>query len=523
MMATRSASASLIAAAAIAALLAGLTDPSPAVAADSAPPIAAAPLATPRTGAVVNGRNPFRVSWPAATDAGGSGVAAFRLRQRIDGGSWERVPLSSRTARSVTLDLRPPHDYQFAVRAVDRAGNASSWVAGPAFRQRRVTETTADLATTAGWELHASTRYVGGRGLRSATAGASAALTFTGSQVAWIARRGSNRGSADVFIDGVQVATVDLHRAAPAAKRIVFRHAWPASGAHTLRVRVVGTPGHPYVDIDGFVIVDEPPADPTLVGAGDVAYCSLTGDEKTARLLDRIPGTVFVAGDVAYPSGSRRQLARCYDPTWGRWKLRTYPAPGNHDYGTAGAAPYFAYFGARAGAPGAGWYAYDLGDWRIYSLNSSCSAVGGCGPGSAQEQWLRADLAAHPRACVAAVWHHPLFSSGMHGSNPQVRGLWKALEDAGAELVLNGHDHDYERFAPQGSTGAASLTGIRQFVVGTGGAALRPFGAVQPNSVVRNAATHGVLQLTLRPGSYAWQFVPVAGATYTDSGSGTCH
>ena len=522
-MSVRHPARSVVVLATLAALACGLVDPAPAAAADTTPPTAAAPTAVPRVGAAVARTTPFTIAWPAATDHGGTGIAAYQLRRRVDGGSWERVALPRPTARSVSVGLLPPHDYEFAVRAVDRAGNRGAWVSGPAFRQRRLTESTFDLKRSAGWATRTSSAFLGGAALRSGTAGATATLRFTGSQVAWIASRGASRGTAEVRVDGVRVATVDLHRPATAHRVVVFRYAWARPGPHVLTIRVVGTAGHPYVEVDGFAVVDEPPADPTLVGAGDVTYCGASGDERTAALLDRIPGRIFVAGDVAYPDGTARQLAECYGPSWGRWRLRTSPVPGNHDYRSAGARPYFAFFGARAGPAGTGWYAYDLGTWRVYGLNSNCAAVGGCGAGSEQERWLRADLAAHPRACVAAVWHHPLFSSGTHGASPEVRSLWQALEDAGAELVLNGHDHDYERFAPQTAAGAAAASGIREFVVGTGGAPLRPFDTIVANSERRSSAAFGVLRLTLRDGGYDWEFVPVAGATFTDRGSAACH
>lgn len=507
---------------AVAAVIASAA-PAPLAAADTTPPVAAPPRAAPQVGATVGTLTPFSVAWHAATDGHGSGVAAYQLRVRVDGGSWQSIRLPSPTARSTVVDVRPGHDYQLEVRAVDRAGNAGGWAVGAPFRHARLAETTPALGMSAGWSLRTAAEYVGGRAFRSGRAGATATLSFTGRQVAWIAPRGPTRGTARVSIDGVAVSTVDLHRASLEPRRIVFRRSWSTPGAHVLGIRVSGTSGHPYVDLDGFVVVDDPPPDPVLVGAGDVSYCSSTGDEKTAALLDGIAGTVFVAGDLAYPGGTATQFATCYGPTWGRWKARTRPVPGNHEYRSPGAAPYFAYFGARAGPAGKGWYAYDLGTWRIYGLNSNCDEVGGCGPGSEQERWLRADLAAHPHACVAAVWHHPRFSSGDHGDQPQVAGLWAALEDAGAELVLNGHDHDYERFAPQTGAGVPSPAGIRELVVGTGGASLRPFVAVHATSEARSATTLGVLELTLRPGSYAWRFVPVAGASFTDAGSGTCH
>ncbi len=199
------------------------------------------------------------------------------------------------------------------------------------------------------------------------------------------------------------------------------------------------------------------------------------------------------------------------------------PVPGNHDYKTAGAAPYFAFFGDVAGAPGQGWYAYDLGAWRLYALNSNCEDVGGCGVDSPQERWLRADLAAHPSTCILAYWHHARFSSGeLHADDPRTDALWRALEAAGADVVLTGHDHDYERFAPQDHRGQAAPTGIREFVVGTGGSGLRAMGTIAPTSEAHIARVYGVLAMQLRADGYDWSFLPVAGETATDSGSGAC-
>ncbi len=262
-----------------------------------------------------------------------------------------------------------------------------------------------------------------------------------------------------------------------------------------------------------------------LVGAGDIADCrDLSGAEATAKLLQQTPGTVMAVGDLAYPDGSKENFA-CYDKTWGRVKARTRPAPGNHEFVAPGAAPYFEYFGAAAGDPQNGYYSYELGTWHILVLNSECADVGGCGAGSRQEKWLRADLAAHPAACTLAYWHKPLFSSGSaHGNDVSVKPLWQALYDANADVVVTGHDHDYERFALQNANGAADpARGIREFVVGTGGKNQRPFGDIDANSEARNADAFGVLKLTLHPGSYDWQFIPVAGKTFVDSGSGKCH
>jgi hypothetical protein len=262
-----------------------------------------------------------------------------------------------------------------------------------------------------------------------------------------------------------------------------------------------------------------------LVGAGDIADCKdLSGAEATAKLLDQIPGTVFAAGDLAYPDGTKENF-ECYDKTWGRAKSRTRPAAGNHEFHSSGAAYYFSYFGPVAGDAKNGYYSYELGAWHIIVLNSECEEVDGCEAGSRQEKWLRADLAAHPVACTLAYWHKPLFSSGgAHGNDLEIKSLWQALYEANADVVINGHDHDYERFAPQTPDAAADpARGIREFVVGTGGKSHRPFGVTKANSEVRNADAFGVLKLTLKPKGYDWQFIPEAGKSFTDSGSGTCH
>ena len=217
------------------------------------------------------------------------------------------------------------------------------------------------------------------------------------------------------------------------------------------------------------------------------------------------------------------EFTACYDPTWGRHKARTRPSPGNHEYHTPEAAGFFEYFGAAAGNPGQGWYSYELGGWHVVVLNSECSAVGGCDPGSPQGVWLAADLAASNAPCLLAYWHKPLFSSGVHGPNSFMKPLWEALYAAGADVILNGHDHIYERFGRQDPNGQADpVAGIRQFTVGTGGAGLTSVVAVQPNSEVRNDTDFGVLKLDLQPGRYDWQFVPIAGNDFTDNGSGSC-
>jgi acid phosphatase type 7 len=261
-----------------------------------------------------------------------------------------------------------------------------------------------------------------------------------------------------------------------------------------------------------------------LIGVGDIADCAnLDEARKTAAIVEKIPGTVFTLGDNAYPDGTTEQFANCYGPTWGRFKDRTRPATGNHDYHTPGAAPYFAYFGAAAGDPHKGYYSYDLGAWHVLVVNSNCKEVGGCNPGSPQEKWVRADLAAHPARCTLAMWHHPRYSSAEHGDDPSMRFIWKDLYDAHAELVLSGHDHTYERFAPVDARGRPDPEhGVRQFVAGTGGRSLYKWADVHATSEVRENTAFGVLKLTLHPDSYDWQFLAAEG-DFKDEGTGKCH
>jgi len=262
----------------------------------------------------------------------------------------------------------------------------------------------------------------------------------------------------------------------------------------------------------------------TLLAAGDIAGCATSGDEATAKLLDGLAGTVVTLGDNVYDSGTASEFTNCYNPTWGRHKSRTKPAPGNHDYLTSGASGYFGYFGAAAGASTKGYYSYDLGSWHIVALNSNCSQAGGCGVGSPQETWLKNDLAAHPTTCTLAYWHHPHFSFGNYSTDTRMQALWQALEAAGAEIVLSGHDHNYQRWAPQTWNGTKDTArGIREFVVGTGGKNHYPLGSPPANVEKSNGDTFGILQLTLRATSYDWKFVPEAGKTFTDSGSTACH
>jgi hypothetical protein len=281
-----------------------------------------------------------------------------------------------------------------------------------------------------------------------------------------------------------------------------------------------------------------------VMAAGDIACdpsdSSFNGGQGTATecrqlhtsnlMLGRGTDAVLPLGDLQYGDATLAQFNGSYHPSWGRLKAITRPAPGNHDYGTSGAAGYFDYFNGlgnpigRAGERGKGYYSYNLGAWHLVALNSECSEVGGCAQGSAQEQWLRQDLQQNRRACTLAYWHHPRYSSGNHGNQTDTRPLWVALWWAGAEIILGGHSHSYERFALQDPWSQPDPDrGVRQFVVGTGGKDLKPFETIQPNSQVRQASSFGVLALWLRSGSYRWQFLPAAGSSFTDSGSGVCH
>ena len=266
---------------------------------------------------------------------------------------------------------------------------------------------------------------------------------------------------------------------------------------------------------------------PVVVAAGDIADCFTEGDEATARLVGGIEGTILTLGDNAYPDGSAENFAECYDSSWGKFKARTRPSPGNHEYETGGSSAYFDYFGDTAGDPDKGYYSYDLGAWHLVALNSNCD-VGEirCGPGSPQGRWLEEDLAANDdKACTLAYFHHPLFTSGSYRPGiERVERLWEILYAAGVDVVLNGHDHNYQRFAPQDPEGRADPEdGIRQFVVGTGGRSHYQISHPIANTEVYNDDTFGVLELSLHQKSYDWEFVPVKGETFSDSGVTQCH
>ena len=264
----------------------------------------------------------------------------------------------------------------------------------------------------------------------------------------------------------------------------------------------------------------------TVVAAGDIADCGSDGLQfpqasRTAELIKPADTLVLTLGDHTYPIGAPTEFADCYRPTWGQFKERTRPSPGNHDYMTTSADGYYDYFGTAAGPDRRGYYSFDLGGWHFVSLNSNADAT----VGSAQYTWLQADLAAATDSlCTIAYWHHPVFTSGPHGNDRRMADMFQLLHSAGAEIVLVGHDHIYERFAPQDAAGNADpVRGIRSFTVGTGGARLYSVRAAQPNSEARDTSTHGVLRLTLDADGYRWAFVPVDGGAPRDEGSAHCH
>lgn len=421
-------------------------------------------------------------------------LGSYRLFRRNPDGTWPPSPVQS-TATSTATDtgLVNGVTYEYRVTAVDLGGNESA-------PSGSVTSTPIPAPP------------VPPTGLTALGAASAIGLRWTAStgpdhyQVYRRNADGSWPGAALASAPGTASSFVDTGAPATATYRItavdsIGRESQPSSAAGASL-----TPG-------------------VLLAAGDIAGCDTSGDEATAAILDTQSGTVVTIGDNVYEDGSPQQFAGCYDPTWGRQRWRTRPGVGDHEYRTPGASGYFAYFGAAAGDPATGYYSFDQAGWHIVVLNINCSAIGGCDVGNAEERWLRQDLAAHPALCTAAIVPGPRFSSGtVHGSEDWMQPFWQALYDYGADVVLSGDDHIYERFAPQSPVGAADpSSGIRQFTVGTGGRGHYPIGTVVANSEVRNNDTFGVLRLSLRADGYDWSFLPEAGRTFTDGGSSTCH
>lgn len=489
------------------------------------PPTMAAPAVEVALGAKLNAATiPILVSWPPAP-ATGSAVSSYTLERAMDDGGWVPVALSGPLVRSVTLRLPPWRSHSFRVRASYANGSTTEWGVAAPLWLGGVDESDLAIDYQPAWNLRSDSTAYGGARRSSSTAGASAEYTFSAASVAWISALGPKLGRARVYLDDVQVATIDLRRSRKQPRRVVFSTSFATVTERTLRIVVEGTAGRPRVDVDSFVTL-APPATATLVGAGDIGRCGSAAVAQTADLITGLEVTpiVYTTGDNAYPNGTAEEFANCYDPFWGVFKSITRPSPGNHD-NVYGLDAYYAYFGANAGPPGRGWYTYAAGTWRVYSLNSeACRKVNSwCGPGSAQYEWLRADLAAAPHECVLAYWHRPRFSSGSHGGSTRMASISKLLHDAGADVVLAGHDHTYERFVPVDPAGQADPAGMRHFVIGTGGAALYAF--TKPplvTTAVRQADVHGVLRLDLHPGSYDWEFLPTAEGIFADSGTSDC-
>jgi hypothetical protein len=268
----------------------------------------------------------------------------------------------------------------------------------------------------------------------------------------------------------------------------------------------------------------------TIYAAGDVADCRkdnppISAAAKTAaliasRLANDPESAALVLGDSTYPVGRMEEFSNCYQPTWGQFKARTYPSPGNHEYYTPGAIGYFGYFGEAARQGGRSYYSLELGKWHVISLDSNLKSD----EYTAQLAWLKADLDQRKTLCTLAFWHHPVFSSGGHGNDDRMKDAWRMLHAANADVVLSGHDHDYERFAPQDADGRRDeARGIREFVVGTGGAQLTSFGLRKSNSAVSDNRAHGVLRMVLKETGYEWEFLPVSGGFVSDRGAALCH
>jgi hypothetical protein len=490
------------------------------------PGLAGGPIAQPprtallKPATLTSSEVPLAVSWPVATPQGAP-VQSYQLQVRLDEGSWTDVPLAGPLARKANINLRPWQYMTFRVRATDTAAVTGAWATADPVWLATAQSSDDEVDYSAGWQsVNDSNSFAGGR-LTTSSAGASASHTFVGREVAWIAIKGKLKGIADVYLDGELAATVDLRKSSTAKRRVVFRAAWPTTSEHTIEVVARGTSGRPTIDIDAFVVLGAA-ATQTMVGAGDIASCDDNDDEETAAVVETVDGIVFTVGDNVYPNGTAENFANCYGPSWGAFKDRTRPGIGNHEfYNVPGATGYFSYFGEAAGPPGRGYYRFNAGTWRVFALTSECTQTSQCM--ADQLAWLEANLDAEPHRCTLALWHRPRLSTGDHGPSMRMAAALQILYDHGADLIVAGHDHGYQRFAPSDPAGQADPeTGIRQFVAGMGGASLYAWESDHPLIETRDNTTHGVLRLDLAPGGYSWQFLPSDGS-YTDSGSDTCH
>jgi len=456
-------------------------------------------------GMAVNWLSPNRIATTAeaTVDPGATGTFTFTLHSPPASGLY-RVPLRLVVDGVTWLD-----DEGVYFILTSQSGFGARWDTQSVYPSLQAGETATVSVTFRNTGSRAFVRGVTGQQLNLGVVSDDASWGQFG--VGWLSQNRVATTSESMVPPGATATFTFLVRAPPGA------------GPHVLRLRPV-VDGVAWLEDQGVHVVITVLGPAVLVGAGDIATCGGSGDEATSALLDTIPGTVVTLGDNAYESGTAQEYAACYDPSWGRQRARTKPAAGNHDYATPNGSGLFGYFGSAAGEIGKGYYSYDLGSWHVIALNSNCAAIGGCGPGSPQEQWLRADLAASSARCTVAYWHHPRFSSGIHGSLPDTDAFWRDLYAAGADVVLVGHDHDYERFAPQDPNAVADpARGIREFVVGTGGAPLRPVLRNAANSELVRDDTQGVLKLSLYEDRYEWEFIPVAGKTFSDRGTSPCH
>src|SRR3954466_6463648 len=420
---------------------------------------------------------PLRVAWPAAVPQG-SAINHYELQMSRDNGAWTNVALPRLLTRSVVVNQPAWGELAFRVRAVDNAARPSDWAESDPLWPSTAQESDRSVNLSAGWQIVSRAAAFGGRRAVTTQGAATVTYAFTGREVGWVARLGPSAGTAEVTVDGGPAVDVSLKRTKSTNRRLVVTRSWSSVGQHTLTV-TTKTAGASY-DVDAFVVIGNAD-DATLVGAGDIASCTSTKDSATAAAAAGVPGIVFTAGDNVYPDGAPTNYTNCYDPSWGTLKDRTMPVPGNHDYeNNPGAPGYFGYFGAAAGDAQKGWYKYDAGTWRVYALNSECTSTT-C---PQQYDWLKGDLAAEPHLCTLAIWHRPRFSTGPHGNNPRLDDVWKLLYANGAEVVLNGHDHMFERYVPLDGAGTPKGNGLREFVVGTGGASLYAYKTVSDNIAV---------------------------------------
>ena len=430
------------------------------------------------------------LSWTAASDD--TGVTGYRVYR--DGA----VRAAVGQVTSASDAAAPASTYAYTVTALDAAGNESAPSASAS------ATTPADTAAP------------------SVPSNLTATPVGTRVELRWSAST-----------DDAGIAGYDVYRDADAPVRVGAVTTYsdgsvqPAT-SYAYRVEAIDVGGNRSGPSDA-VAVTTGTADPVLAAAGDIA-CQTTvpstsgcHQRATSDLLGDVDA-VLTLGDNQYPDGTLAQFQSGYDPTWGRYLAKTYPAPGNHDYHVAGAAGYFDYFGAIAGDRSRGYYSFNLGAWHLIALNSNCDVVGGCGAGSPQYEWLRADLAADGSACTLAYWHHPRFTSGAtHTGTTSVDPFWQLLYADHADLVLNGHTHHYERFAPQTPAGVPDAGGVREFIAGTGGNSTTAITSPRSaNSEQAFTGVFGVLKLTLHAASYDWRFAPEAGMAASDAGSAAC-